>query len=137
MGGFDIWDIGVSVDPDSVIPAGPAFLSDQSLQAIAYAIREADRLGLELENLDAKKAKEYEIPGGVVVKTIRDGGLFAGTRMEKNFIITTVNGQDIKNADDLGRYMNNGSGRIQLEGIYPGYNGTYTYQVKLPGDDGG
>lgn len=48
MGGFDIWDIGVSVDPDSVIPAGPAFLSDQSLQAIAYAIREADRLGLEL-----------------------------------------------------------------------------------------
>ena len=48
MGGFDIWDIGVSVDPDSVIPAGPAFLSDQSLQAIAHAIREADRLGLEL-----------------------------------------------------------------------------------------
>ena len=48
MGGFDIWDIGVSVDPDSVIPAGPAFLSEQSLQAIAYAIREADRLGLEL-----------------------------------------------------------------------------------------
>jgi hypothetical protein len=48
MGGFDIWDIGVSVDPDSVIPDGPAFLSDESLQAIAYTIREADRLGLEL-----------------------------------------------------------------------------------------
>ena len=48
MGGFDIWDIGVSVDPDKVIPAGPAFLSDQSLQAIAHTIREADRLNMEI-----------------------------------------------------------------------------------------
>jgi hypothetical protein len=38
MGGFDIWDIGASVDPNKLIPAGPAFLSDQSLQAIAYTI---------------------------------------------------------------------------------------------------
>lgn len=48
MGGFDIWDIGVLVDPNKVIPAGPAFLSDESLQAIAYTIREADRIGLEI-----------------------------------------------------------------------------------------
>jgi hypothetical protein len=48
MGGFDIWDIGAMVDPNKVIPAGPAFLGDESLQAIAYAIHEADRLGLEL-----------------------------------------------------------------------------------------
>lgn len=48
MGGFDIWDIGVSVDPDKVIPAGPAFLSDQSVQAIAHTIREADRLSMEI-----------------------------------------------------------------------------------------
>jgi hypothetical protein len=48
MGGFDIWDIGVSVDPNKVIPAGPAFLSDESLQAIAHTIREADRIGLEI-----------------------------------------------------------------------------------------
>lgn len=48
MGGFDIWDIGVSVDPEKVIPAGPAFLSDQSVQAIAHTIREADRIGLEI-----------------------------------------------------------------------------------------
>ncbi len=48
MGGFDIWDIGVLVDPDKVIPAGPAFLSDKSLHAINHAIREGDRLGLEI-----------------------------------------------------------------------------------------
>ena len=48
MGGFDIWDIGAMVDPNKVIPAGPAFLSDESVQAIAHTIREADRLGLEI-----------------------------------------------------------------------------------------
>lgn len=48
MGGFDIWDIGSTVDPNKLIPAGPAFLSDQSLQAIAHTINEADRLGLEI-----------------------------------------------------------------------------------------
>ncbi|HTE25891.1 glycosyl hydrolase [Flavitalea sp.] len=48
MGGFDIWDIGTNIDPNNVVPAGPAFLSDESVQAIAFTILEADRIGLEL-----------------------------------------------------------------------------------------
>src|SRR5688572_23275525 len=42
MGGFDIWDVGVSVDPNKVVPAGPPFLGKKSLEAIAHTIREAD-----------------------------------------------------------------------------------------------
>lgn len=106
------------------------------IEDISSAEVVGDRLGLELENLDAKKAKEYEVAGGVIVKKIKEGGPFSGTRMEQGFIITTVNGQDVKNADELGKYMNNGTGRLKLEGIYPGYNGTYTYQVKLGDEDG-
>ncbi len=48
MAGFDIWDCGAMVDPDKILPAGPAFLGDESLQAIAHTIREADRLGMEI-----------------------------------------------------------------------------------------
>ncbi|MEP7106954.1 MAG: glycosyl hydrolase [Ferruginibacter sp.] len=48
MGGLDIWDVGTSVDPDKVVPAGPTFLGEKSLEAIAYTIREGDRLGLEI-----------------------------------------------------------------------------------------
>jgi hypothetical protein len=48
MGGFDIWDVGVSVDPNKVVPAGPPFLGNESVHAIAHTIREADRLGLEI-----------------------------------------------------------------------------------------
>jgi hypothetical protein len=48
MGGFDIWDVGLLVDPPNGVPAGPAFMSPQSVQGIAHAVREADRLGLNL-----------------------------------------------------------------------------------------
>ena len=48
MGGFDIWDVGTDMNPDQIVPDGPAFLSDESVNAIAHTIREADRLGLEI-----------------------------------------------------------------------------------------
>lgn len=48
MGGFDIWDVGTSVNPGNIVPAGPPFLGDESLDGIAHAIWEAGRLGLEL-----------------------------------------------------------------------------------------
>ncbi len=48
MGGFDIWDVGILVDNNKVVPAGPPFLEEESLQAIAHTVREADKLGLEL-----------------------------------------------------------------------------------------
>lgn len=90
-----------------------------------------DRLGVELENLDSKKAAQYDIEGGVVVKKIKAGGPFSNTRMEPGFIITSVNGNDIKNIDELGQLLGAGYDQLQLEGIYPGYKGVYTYKIKL------
>jgi len=48
MSGFDIWDVGAMVDNDKILPAGPAFLSDESVQGIAFAVKEAERLNMEL-----------------------------------------------------------------------------------------
>lgn len=48
MGGFDIWDVGTNMNPDSIVPFGPAFLSDESVNAIGHTVREAERLGLEI-----------------------------------------------------------------------------------------
>ena len=48
MRGFEIWDIGALIDPGKIIPAGPAFLGEESLASIAHAMAEAERLGLEL-----------------------------------------------------------------------------------------
>jgi hypothetical protein len=48
MSGAEIWDVASHADPDKMLPAGPAFLGPESLDAIAYTVKEADRLGLKL-----------------------------------------------------------------------------------------
>jgi Do/DeqQ family serine protease len=92
-----------------------------------------EKLGAELETLDKKKAEKYNIDGGVVVKKIKDGGPFSRTRgMQEGFIITTVNGMDITSVEELSRALASLKGtNIQLEGIYPGYEGIYRYPVNM------
>lgn len=50
IGGVDIFEIGVPAanNPDNMVKAGPAFMSDASLDAITTAVREATRLDLEV-----------------------------------------------------------------------------------------
>lgn len=47
IGGFDFFEIGVPKQ-DTMIPGGPAFLSDESLKVIRFAVTEAGKLGLEM-----------------------------------------------------------------------------------------
>jgi hypothetical protein len=47
IGGFDLFEIGVPKG-DTMIPGGPAFLSEESLKLLKFAVREAGRLGLEM-----------------------------------------------------------------------------------------
>lgn len=44
--GFDLFEIGANVQDNSLIPAGPAFMSDESLQLIKFAVDRAGELGL-------------------------------------------------------------------------------------------
>ena len=92
-----------------------------------------EELGADLETLDAKKADQYGIEGGVVVKSIKRGGAISKTRMEEGFIITSVNGVEVKNVDELGRALLNVRGTIKVEGMYPGSD-MYTYPLNLNGD---
>lgn len=48
MRGAMIWDIGALADPDKMIPDGPAFLGDKSLEYISLALNTSNRLGLDL-----------------------------------------------------------------------------------------
>lgn len=91
-----------------------------------------EKLGAELETLDSKKAAGYEIDGGVLVKKIKTGGLFSKTRMQDGFIITSVNGMEISSLEELSKAISSLKGEsIQLEGIYPGYEGIYRYPLNL------
>lgn len=48
MQGAFIWDVGALSDPGKMIPAGPAFLGDQSVENMSLALKTAKRLGLNL-----------------------------------------------------------------------------------------
>jgi hypothetical protein len=48
MGGLEIFDTLANSDPKKIVPAGPAFLSEESVRAIRYAIKESKRLGLHI-----------------------------------------------------------------------------------------
>jgi hypothetical protein len=43
-------------------------------------------------------------------------------------------GNEIKNVDELAQVLSAGYDQLQLEGIYPGYSGIYTYKINLEDD---
>jgi len=90
-----------------------------------------DIIGAELANLDSKKADEYDVNGGVVVKKIKEGGKLSETKMDEGFVITSVNGKSIKSIDELSKILSSAVGTVKLEGFYPGFRGSYTYPLDL------
>lgn len=90
-----------------------------------------EALGAEFETLSAAKAKEYGFKGGVLVKRIKEDGLIdSQTRMRDGFIIVKANGKDIISLNDLADAMTRSSGRLELTGLYPGYDGAYNYVIE-------
>ena len=93
-----------------------------------------DKIGADLTNLDSKKADQYEVDGGVVVKKIREGGKLSETKMDEGFVITSVNGRSVKSVEDFSKLLDNLLGTVRLEGFDPGFRGTYTYPLTLNND---
>jgi len=89
-----------------------------------------DKLGGELADLDKTVAKKYGVEGGVVVKKVGKG-LLGTTRMQQDFVITSVNNQPVKGVEDLLKVLGSAKGSVRLEGFYPGFEGTYAYPLNL------
>ena len=95
-----------------------------------------EKLGADLQTLNKKDASSLGVKGGVVVKSIDDKGLFSKTRMEEGFVILKVNGQDVFTVEEFRKALEaSGTGSVKLEGVYPGYDGAFTYPLKLNSED--
>ena len=92
-----------------------------------------ETLGAEFTNLDSKKAKEFGVAGGVIVKKINDGALNDQTRMKDGFIILKVNDREVKSVDEMKAAVG-ANKSITISGFYPGYDGVYEYPVSLDGN---
>lgn len=91
----------------------------------------SEKLGATLVSLDNNTAKKYGLTGGVIVSKIQKGGLISRTRMAEGFIITSVNGRDVKNIETLEALLSRAGGNVRLEGTYPDSDGIYTYPLNL------
>ena len=89
-----------------------------------------DKLGADLVTLDPRKAKEYGLTGGVIVRKINEGAINDQTRMRDGFIITKANGKDVKSVDDLKSVIGTDK-QVTIAGIYPGYNEPFEYPLVL------
>ncbi len=91
----------------------------------------SDKLGAELATLDAKKAKEYGVKGGVIVKKIKtDGAIDKQSRMKDGFVILKINDKPITNVEELKTTIGT-ENDITVSGFYPGYDGLYEYPISL------
>ncbi|MEO6583926.1 MAG: trypsin-like peptidase domain-containing protein [Ferruginibacter sp.] len=91
-----------------------------------------DKLGGDLVTLDASKAKQLGVPGGVIVRKVTKGAIADQTRMHDNFVILKVNGKNIISLDEL-RTAVGSEGNITISGFYPGFEGLYEYPLTLDG----
>lgn len=92
-----------------------------------------EKLGVDLVSLDAKKAKDYGVSGGVIVKKINDGAINDQTRMKDGFIILKVNDKEVKSVDEMKTLVGSNKS-ITISGFYPGYDGVYEYPLSLEGN---
>jgi len=123
--------VNVTVSRDGSLKTFQATLKNNAgTYAIVKPEGMIDKLGAELETLDPKKAKEYGIDGGVVVKKINQGAIDDQTRMRDGFIITDANGKAVKSVDDLKNVIGTGS-QVTIKGIYPGYTEPFEYPLVL------
>jgi Do/DeqQ family serine protease len=87
-------------------------------------------LGGELETVETKQARQWGINGGVQVKSVGTG-LLSTTRMQEDFVITAVSGTAVSSKEQLAEMLTKAQGTVRLEGIYPGFEGTYAYPLNM------
>ena len=90
-----------------------------------------DKLGAQLQTLSKKDAADMDVKGGVIVKSVTENGLMNKSRIQEGFIILKADGQEVKSVEDLEKILQKASGTIKLEGVFSGYEGVYSYPLRL------
>ena len=88
-------------------------------------------LGAELEALDKSEAKKLGIDSGVKITSLYAGKLRKFTQVREGFIITHIDGQRVKNVEDVMNALEDKQGGVMLEGVYEDMPGKYYYAFGL------
>lgn len=90
-----------------------------------------DVLGADFSEVEANQLEKMRISGGVKINKLYNGKLREQTDIREGFIITKVNDRSVKNLREFTQEIQNRTGGILLEGLYPNSNTTYFYGFGL------
>lgn len=92
------------------------------------AVFAVDALGGTFGDLTDEGAEELDIEGGVVVRSVEEGGLMSENGIRRGFVITEVNGRAVRSVSDLRKITD----RItRVDGVYPGPRPRYwSYPIR-------
>jgi Do/DeqQ family serine protease len=90
-------------------------------------------LGMELQDLDAKRLKALEIPSGVEVKSLTNGKVSKYTDMHEGFIITHIDNAKVKSAKEVNEILKkkHPGDHVILAGVYPDMPREYLYAFRF------
>lgn len=88
------------------------------------AMDKIELLGAEFKIVDPSTASKLRIKGGVQIVSVNQGK-FASAGIKDGFIIVAINRKQINTLDDLQFIIQNSTGGIYVEGVYP--NGITAY----------
>lgn len=88
-------------------------------------------LGVKVEDLTPTDLRKYGINGGVRIADLKDGKLSEFTDIRKGFIITQIDDQPVNNVQDFVNVLQNKTGKVMVEGIYPNRPMSYLYAFRM------
>lgn len=88
-------------------------------------------MGFELRELNDAERIEIRKTGAYVL-SVKKGSVVEKANIEPGYIITSVNGKDIRTVDDFLKFAKDSKKKIKLEGYYKGYPDMYPYEVEKP-----
>ena len=92
------------------------------------AVLAVDALGGTFGNLSDEGAKELDVEGGVVVRSVEEGGLMSENGIRRGFVITEINGKAVRSVSDLRKITEK---ITRVDGVYPGPRPRYwSYPIK-------
>ncbi|MCB0603146.1 MAG: trypsin-like peptidase domain-containing protein [Saprospiraceae bacterium] len=87
-----------------------------------------DEMGITVKDLSDSEKKRLG-KEGIRVTEIEAGSPISRANMQKEYVITGVNGVKVSNADELKSALQNAEGLVSIDGFYEFAKGEYTYQI--------
>lgn len=87
-----------------------------------------DEMGITVKDLSDSEKKRLG-KDGIRVTEIEAGSPISRANMQKEYVITGVNGAKVSNAEELKIALQNAEGLVSIDGFYEFAKGEYTYQI--------